>query len=195
MILVGAYYDGLGHSPEGTVYPGANDNASGVAAMLEMARQLKTSPYQPKKTVVFAAWAEGERGESLSVTNVMNGKPGFGLLTVEAVLELSGLGAGDGNALALGAGSSYRLVQLYQEAAGRFGVDITTRGRGPHYGWPLRGSFGGRTALTLSVSWDGADRLAHTPADRPESIDPDKLRRAGQSTLLALTVLSREVDY
>jgi Zn-dependent M28 family amino/carboxypeptidase len=34
VILISAYYDGLGTGPDGTLYPGANDNASGVAAML-----------------------------------------------------------------------------------------------------------------------------------------------------------------
>ena len=44
VILISAYYDGLGAGPDGTLYPAANDNASGVAAMLEMARVLKESP-------------------------------------------------------------------------------------------------------------------------------------------------------
>jgi len=195
VIMVSAYYDGLGLGPEGTLYPGANDNASGVAMMLEMARVLKQSPYQPKKTVVFAAWAEGERGESLSLTNVMNAKPGFGLLTVEAVIELSGVGAGDGQGIALGQGSSFRLTQLYKDAADRLGVATTTRGRGPHFDLPVRTPFGGRSAMTAYVSWDGADRLAHTAGDTVETISVDKLRQVGQTTLLVLTVLSREVEY
>ncbi|MCD6520758.1 MAG: ABC transporter permease subunit, partial [Anaerolineae bacterium] len=38
VVMVTAYYDGLGRFPDGTLYPGANDNASGVATMLEMIR-------------------------------------------------------------------------------------------------------------------------------------------------------------
>ena len=194
-VIVSAYYDGLGVGPDGTLYPGANDNASGVAAMLEMARLLKQGPYQPKRTVVFIAWAGGERGESLSLENVMGARPGFSLFTPEAVLELSGVGAGSGEGIALGDGSSYRLVRLYQEAAGRVGASTTTRGRGPHYRLYAPPGFGGRSALSLYVSWDGSDRAAHTPADTVEALDPDKLERAGQSTLLTLLVLSREVNY
>ena len=63
VIVVSAYYDGVGTDPSGMVYPGANDNASGVAMMLEMARLLKESSYQPDKTVLFVAWAGGERQE------------------------------------------------------------------------------------------------------------------------------------
>lgn len=195
VIMVSAYYDGLGVGPDGTFYPGANDNASGVAAMLELARVLKEAPYQPKRTVVFVAWAGGERSEGLSVSNMMDAKIGFRSLTVEAVIELSGVGAGEGNGIALGPGSSFRLVQLFQEAAERLGVSTTTRGRGPHYGFPIEAGFGGRSALTAYLSWDGSDRMAHTPADTFETIDAEKLQKVGQTTLLALTVLSREVDY
>ena len=189
VVIVSAYYDGLGIGPDGTFYPGANDNASGVATMLEIARLLKQSPSQPKKTVVFVAWSGGERGEGLSVTNVMGAKVGFHELTIETVIELSGVGAGEGQGIALGQGSSFSLVQLFQEAAGRLGVSVTTRGRGTHFGMLTRPGFGGRSALTAFVSWDGADRTAHTPDDVLEAIDPDKLRQVGQTTLLVVSVL------
>lgn len=195
VILISAYYDGLGKGPDGSVYPGANDNASGVAALLEMARVLKQSPYAPKKTIVFSAWSGGERGEGFSVKNVMNAKKGFGLLSVETVLELSGLGAGTGDAIQLSEGSSYRLVQLYQTAAAKLGNSVTTRGRDPHFGFPTQVGFGGRSGLTLNVSWDGSDATAHTTQDTVELIDLEKLRKSGQTTLLTLLVLSRETDY
>jgi hypothetical protein len=195
VIMVSAYYDGLGVGPDGTFYPGANDNASGVGALLELARLMVESPYQPNRTIVFVAWAGGERGEGLSVTNIMNAKIGFSSLNVETVMELSGVGAGDGSAVALGEGSSYRLTKLFQQAAARLGVDTTTRGRGPHYGIPTATAFGGRDALSLYVSWDGSDRTAHTPEDTIETIDPEKLRQVGQSAMLTLSVLGREANY
>jgi Peptidase family M28 len=195
VIIVSAYYDGLGTAPDGTLYPGANDNASGVAAMLELARLLKESPYAPKRTVVFVAWAGGERDEGLSVKNVMNAKLGFNTLTVESVLELSGVGGGDGKEIALGEGSSYRLVRLFQSAANRLGIATTTRGRGPHYGMPAPAGFGGRSAMTLYLSWDGSDRTTHTSQDTPDAIDPKKLEKVGKATALVLSVLSREAQY
>ena len=191
VIVVSAYYDGLGVGPDGTFYPGANDNASGVAAMLEMARVLKQSTAQPNKTIVFVAWSGGERRESLSLANVMNAKAGFGLLRVETVIELSGVGAGDGQGIALGQGSSFQLVQTVQEAAGRLGVATTTRGRGPHFGLYTKPAFGGRSALTAYMSWDGSDRTAHTPDDTFDKIEPDKLRQVGQTALLVVSVLSQ----
>lgn len=195
VIIVSAYYDGVGTDLVGTVYPGANDNASGVGMMLELARLLKESPYQPDKTILFVAWAGGERGEGLSVDNTLNARPGASKLTVEAVIELSGVGYGTGTSIALGQDSSYRLVTLFQSAARQYALPVTTRGRGPHYGWGIGPSFGGREALTLSISWDGSDYLAHTPQDASGIIDPDKVSAIGRTTYLTLLVVSRETEY
>jgi ABC-type dipeptide/oligopeptide/nickel transport system permease component len=195
VIMVSAYYDGVGTGPDGTLYPGANDNASGVAAVLEMARVLKNSPYQPKRTVVFVAWAGGERYDGLDTNEIMNARHNFNLLSVEAVIELSGLGAGNGSAIVAGENSSYRMVQLLQKSAGEFHVPVTARGRGPNYGLPAGGELGGRKAITLYMSWDGSDISAHTPADSAGSIDPTKLQKSGRSALLALFIASREQDY
>jgi hypothetical protein len=163
--------------------------------MLEMARVLTTSPYPPDKTVLFVAWSGGERSEGMSVVNILNARPGANELTVEAVIELSGMGYGSGNVVAIGEDSSYRLMTLFQSAAERLGVETTTRGRSPHYGRDIRPAFGGRQALTLAVSWDGADRLAHTPRDLPEIIDAQKLGATSRPALLTLFILSRETEY
>ena len=177
VVVVSAYFDGLGIGPEGSLYPGANDNASGVAAMLEIARVLKASPNPPRKTVVFIAWSGAERREGLSLAYAMNAKPGFNLLSVENVIELSGVGAGGGKGIALGQGTSFSLVQLFQDAARRVGVPVTTRGRGPHHGLEARSGFGGRSALSAYVSWNGSDRTAHTPPTRRRPSIPPSWRR------------------
>jgi len=195
VIIVSAYYDGLGVGPDGTLYPGANDNASGVATMLEIARLLKEGEYEPKKTIVFVAWTGGEHAESLSIKNVMNAKAGFGLLTVEAVVELSGVGGGTGNALVVEDGTSFRLASLVKESAAKFGTRVSSRGRGPHADMTTSASYGGRSALSAYLSWDGSDVLAHTPRDTVESIEPEKLKKAGQTAALLVTILSREIKY
>jgi len=56
-VLVMAYYDGLG-SLDGTMYPGADNNASGISAMLGMARMMKAGQRIMKnyrKSVIFVA--------------------------------------------------------------------------------------------------------------------------------------------
>jgi aminopeptidase YwaD len=65
-IVVGAHYDHLGYSlsknNERVVYPGADDNASGVAAMLEIARRLKGEGKNLKRSIVFVAFDAEESG-------------------------------------------------------------------------------------------------------------------------------------
>jgi Zn-dependent M28 family amino/carboxypeptidase len=58
-IVVSAHYDHVGIR-NGTLYPGADDNASGVAALLECARYLRGQP--PRHTIVFAAFDGEELG-------------------------------------------------------------------------------------------------------------------------------------
>lgn len=63
-LLIGAHYDHIGVRGNGTadsIYNGADDDASGVVAVLEAARQLAAGP-RPKRTVVFAAWTGEESG-------------------------------------------------------------------------------------------------------------------------------------
>lgn len=58
-VLVSAHYDHLGVR-DGKLYPGADDNASGVAAMLAIAAHFRRHP--PQNTIVFAAFDAEEIG-------------------------------------------------------------------------------------------------------------------------------------
>lgn len=61
-IVIGAHYDHLGVDPTGDVYNGADDNASGVAAVILIARAFKAAGIKPKHSVVFALWDGEEKG-------------------------------------------------------------------------------------------------------------------------------------
>ena len=61
-VVIGGHMDHLGISPRGDVYNGANDNASGTAVAMEIARTLKANKVKLKRTVVFAGWAAEEQG-------------------------------------------------------------------------------------------------------------------------------------
>ncbi len=54
-IVINAHYDHLGIRG-GVVYPGADDNASSVAMLLETARQLAQSPRRPRRNIAFVAF-------------------------------------------------------------------------------------------------------------------------------------------
>lgn len=63
IIIVGAHYDSYAaDSNPFTLAPGANDNASGVAAVLEIARIIRKERFRPKHTVRFVAFAAEELG-------------------------------------------------------------------------------------------------------------------------------------
>lgn len=61
-VLVGAHMDHLGLRG-GVLHPGADDNASGVAALLEIASGLARSPVKPRRTIIFAFWTGEEDGK------------------------------------------------------------------------------------------------------------------------------------
>ncbi|KUO71417.1 MAG: hypothetical protein APF77_13460 [Clostridia bacterium BRH_c25] len=60
-IIIGAHFDHVGQNMDGSFNPGGLDNASGVAAMLEIARVLKENKTAPSKPVLFIAF-NGEEG-------------------------------------------------------------------------------------------------------------------------------------
>ncbi len=62
-VLICGHYDHIGYS-KGEIYNGANDNAAGVAVVLELARVLPTyaEVHPPRRSIIFAAWTAEERG-------------------------------------------------------------------------------------------------------------------------------------
>jgi Zn-dependent M28 family amino/carboxypeptidase len=64
-VVFTAHYDHLGYRPEmqgDNIYNGANDNASGTAMVIEMARAAAESPQKPKRSLIFAAVTAEEQG-------------------------------------------------------------------------------------------------------------------------------------
>ena len=62
VVVVSAHYDHLPHKPLGPYYPGANDNATGVAALIEIAEYVARLDKKPKRTISFAAFDAEEIG-------------------------------------------------------------------------------------------------------------------------------------
>ena len=64
-VVVGAHYDHLGIDSTlvgDACFNGADDNASGVAAVMQIARAIKMSGKQPRRTIIFALWDGEEKG-------------------------------------------------------------------------------------------------------------------------------------
>lgn len=58
--IIGSHYDHLGVRDE-QIYNGADDNASGAVAIIQIARAIKASGLKPKRNIMLALW-DGEEG-------------------------------------------------------------------------------------------------------------------------------------
>lgn len=61
IVLLSAHYDHLGKDRKGKICPGAADNASGVAVLLEVARRFASAKQIARRTVAFAAFDAEEQ--------------------------------------------------------------------------------------------------------------------------------------
>lgn len=80
-VVIGAHYDHVGYGtpsnsfgPTGRIHNGADDNASGVAGLLEVAEACTLLPRRPKRTLVFALW-DGEEVNLLGSSHFVRERP------------------------------------------------------------------------------------------------------------------------
>jgi len=187
VIIVAAHYDGLGTDPDGTLYPAANDGASGVAVLLEIARLWHEAGYEPRRTVLFAAWAGGELTRSGAQEYFEGYSGGLSLLNTVAVLQLDRLGAG-GDSLEI-SHEPRRISDLLADAAGRLNVGVE---RGKPISHPYQRIVSLRAPAAL-IRW--ADSEVDPRQDTLARIDRDKLQAAGEVVNLALITISREASW
>jgi hypothetical protein len=91
IILLSAHLDHLG-VVKGETYPGADDDASGTAAVMELARVLAKES-KPKRTVIVALWGSEEEGMVGAQYFLQN--PTFSLKNIVANLEFEMIGRPD----------------------------------------------------------------------------------------------------
>lgn len=91
-LLVGAHFDHLGVNAEGEVFAGADDNASGVAVLLGVARALARGPVRPRHAVLFVAFGAEEQGLRGSMHLVRH--PPRSLRRLLAMINLDMVGRG-----------------------------------------------------------------------------------------------------
>lgn len=90
-IVFSAHYDHLGHMGREVYFPGANDNASGVAMLLNLAEHYIKNP--PKYTTVFIAFGAEELG--LLGSKYFVEHPLFPLKQIKFLVNLDIVGTGD----------------------------------------------------------------------------------------------------
>jgi peptidase M28-like protein len=95
-VLVTAHYDHIGVKAQGegdTIFNGANDDASGISALIEIARAIARSPNRPLRSIAFIAFFGEERGLVGSRYYARN--PVFPIDKTYAQLNLEQLGRTD----------------------------------------------------------------------------------------------------
>ena len=119
-VVLSAHYD---HMPaeDGLVFPGADDNASGAALLLELARYYAKNP--PDRTLIITAFDGEEEGRLGSKYFAGSLKPDE-FSKINAGLNFDTVGRlGRGKILILGAGSSDKWVHIFRGAGFVTGID------------------------------------------------------------------------
>lgn len=91
-LVVSAHYDHLGMMGTQTLFPGANDNASGTAMLLDLARHYSLPENQPVYSIAFMAFAGEETG--LLGSKFYTENPYFPLEKIKFLINLDMVGTG-----------------------------------------------------------------------------------------------------
>jgi hypothetical protein len=131
-ILIGAHYDHLGFGGFGSrrpgsseVHNGADDNASGTAALLELARRFAELDKKPPRRLVFVAFGAEERG--LIGSNYYVSNPLFPLEETIAMLNFDMIGTVRDNQLTLyGIKTGESFPDLVEQASKQVDLQLKT---------------------------------------------------------------------
>jgi aminopeptidase N len=189
-LVIGAHYDHMGlgevngrHEDRGIIHPGADDNASGIAVMLELARSLKGKPLP--RTLVFAAFTGEETGLLGSRHYVQQSAP-YPANGIIAMLNLDTVGRlGERPLTVFGTGTADEWVHIFRGAGYVTGVPLTA----------VADDFGSGDQTTFIEAgipavqfFSGSHEDFHRPGDTPEKLDYDGLARVAE-------VLNETVRY
>jgi len=92
-IVFSAHYDHIGRMGKNTYFPGANDNASGVAMLLDLAKTLNSRNQKPHYSIAFIFFSGEELG--LLGSRYYTQNPVFELDKIKVLLNLDMVGSGD----------------------------------------------------------------------------------------------------
>jgi hypothetical protein len=206
VIIIGAHYDHVGDDPPslacleasdetaddpdcvaGLRYPGANDNASGIAAMLEIARLWQEGGYRPRRSVLFAAWGAQEVGEAGSTYYVQN--PVIPLETTVMAVQMDAIAGGSGYYLEATfdwdrEAELIFTIQIAEDAVDGRLARTNDQTEGDHV--PLREA----GVPTLPLAWRGASEYS-MPLGYEDEVDPYRLGVTGRMVALTLMTLAR----
>jgi len=188
IVILSAHYDHLGVR-KNTVYPGADDNASGVALMLEIARQLATRKTPPDRTIAFVGFDLEER--LLWGSRWFTAHPPWPLERVKLFITADMVGRSLGNlplptVFCLGSEHAPQLRTVLDRVGSPDGLEVARLGADLIGTRSDYGPFRDRKVPFLFFS-TGEHPDYHTPRDTPEKVDYTKLARISNLVLAVLT--------
>ncbi len=188
-VIIGGHMDHLGFDREGDVANGANDNASGTAVAMEIARVMKQSGARPKRTVIFAAWAGEEAGLLGSKHYTEN--PTVPLEKTVAYINMDMVGHGNGRVRFSGEYYAPEIWALLKAKLPKSLLDYTDPGRGgpggsdhSHFLYNGVAAFAAMTA--------GTHFKYHQSGDEIELIKAEMLQKTGDLVLACVDILANE---
>jgi Zn-dependent M28 family amino/carboxypeptidase len=187
-VVIGAHYDHVGVggnlsvAPEltGQVHNGADDNASGTAAIMEMARLAATQRSRFPRTLVFVAFAGEERG--LLGSAFYTTKPAISMDNTIGMLNLDMVGRANGSVDVSGLELSPSMERDLAAAGTGSGDQLKIRREGPGAGRSDDSSFIARRVPAINF-FTGFHTDYHRPGD-----DWDKIDARGVSNVAALAL-------
>jgi Zn-dependent M28 family amino/carboxypeptidase len=180
-VVVGAHYDHLGlgwpdvrEGNEGQIHNGADDNASGVAVLLELARVLG-GDFTPRRDVILAAFTGEESGlrGSRRFVDSLGKKPSE---AVFAMVNLDSVGRLEGRKLkVLGTGSAKEWVHIVMGVGYTAGIQAESIGKDSGGGDQVSFLIKGIPAVHVFA---GPHPDYHSPTDDADKIDADGMMQA-----------------
>lgn len=166
-LILGAHLDHVGEQAGKIYFPGANDNASGSAALLEIARAFSSQKEKPKRSIIFAFFASEEQGLNGS-TFYANNLP-FPKEKVKAMFNLDCVGFGD--SIQVGGGKSavdlWNLAKKIDTESDRLMVNATWSGGGAD-----AEPFFQKGISTLYFVTTNSYKHLHMLTDKAETLNP-----------------------
>jgi len=188
-VLLGAHMDHLGIDTWGDILNGADDNASGTAVVMEVARTMKLNQFKPKRTIVFALWAAEESG--LFGSKYYTENPVYPLEKTVAYINLDMEGHGNGKVDFAG---TYYGPEIWDVLKARLPKEmienlVPSRG-GP--GGSDHTYFLSKGVPGFFVITDGTHFKTNRVGDIIELIQPEVLKKAGDFVEAAVGALATE---
>lgn len=174
-IVLGAHYDHLGVK-KGEIYPGADDNASGSAAIIEIARELSQHRSELQRSVIIAAFDAEEIGlyGSSYLAEYLDAM--FGLDKVKLMMSVDMVGRYSTGGLTLEGIATIRNGKaIASDAAGKNAIKLKTKNFETSVMTATdTDAFARKGVPTLAVS-TGLHPQYHKPTDKPDLVDYEGL--------------------